>query len=232
MKKTVVIHQPDFAPYLGFFHRLLHADLYVVLDHVQFVNGTSRAWTHRDKIKTANGEKWLSLSVNKVPRDTAINQIELSKKVDWRTNNLRLLQEAYRKAPFFDEIYSEVEQLYQNSEEMLCQFNLKVIEWLFEVFDLLVPMVLSSQLNVVGSKNELLVDILQKVEANCYLSGVGAGDYFNSKPFDNAGIEVLWQDFTHPEYPQMYGEFIPYMSCLDLLFNCGVSRSRKLLREI
>ena len=92
-KKTVVIHQPDFVSYLGFFQRLLHADLYIVLDHVQFVNGSSRAWMHRDKIKTAQGEKWLTVSVKKAPRDTAINQIELSTDKDWRQDKLRLVEQ-------------------------------------------------------------------------------------------------------------------------------------------
>ena len=64
--KVVVIHQPDFLPYLGFFHRLLHADLFVLLDHVQFVTNGSRSWTHRDKIKTAQGERWLTVGVKKV----------------------------------------------------------------------------------------------------------------------------------------------------------------------
>ena len=97
MSKTVVIHQPDFMPYLGFFHRFLLADLYIALDHIQFVH-SSRGWTHRDKIKTAFGERWLALSVKKAPRDTPINKIELTTTTDWVGNNLNLLRENYRKA--------------------------------------------------------------------------------------------------------------------------------------
>ena len=112
MTKTVVIHQPDFAPYLGFFDRFLQADLYIVLDHVQFVTGTSRSWTHRDKIKTPAGEKWLTLSTRKAPRDTPINQIELSDSIDWAKDNLNLLDANYRRAPFFDEIMPQLRSLY------------------------------------------------------------------------------------------------------------------------
>ena len=72
MKKVAVIHQPDFLPWPGFFHRLLRADLYIALDHVQFVTGTSRSWTHRDRIKTTSGPRWLSLSTQKAPLDTPI----------------------------------------------------------------------------------------------------------------------------------------------------------------
>lgn len=231
MKRTVVIHQPDFAPYLGFFHRFLQADLYVVLDHVQFVTNTSRSWTHRDKIKTSSGEKWLTLSVKKSALGTPINEIELSTAVDWRTNNLRLLESNYKKAPFFKEIFPEIEHLYQSQETLLAEFNMIFIEWLMEAFDARLPYVKSSSLDPVGQSNELLVDILAKVEATSYLSGLGAKDYFDPQPFDAANIEVVWQKFNHPVYPQPNGDFLPYLSSMDMLFNCGIKRSRELLRN-
>ena len=77
----------------------------------------------------------------------------------------------------------------------------------------------------------LLVDILQKVRADKYLSGVGAKAYFDPAPFAAAGIEVTWQDFKHPVYPQLYGDFIPYLSSIDLLFNCGIKKSHEILRS-
>lgn len=230
-KKIVVIHQPDFAPYLGFFHRFLHADFYIALDHVQFVN-SSRSWTNRDKIKTAQGEKWLTLSVKKAPRDTAINQIELSADTGWWQDNLRLLEQNYRKAPFYGELMPEIERLYTRPFHMLCDFNMASIEMLMDMLDVRIPWVWSSGLNPVGAKNELLVDLLQKVSATHYLSGVGARDYFDPLPFAKAGIEVIWQDFTHPVYAQQFGDnFVPYLSALDVLFNHGAKASREILRR-
>ena len=229
-KKTVVIHQSDFAPYLGFFHRFLHADFYIALDHVQFVYG-SRAWTHRDKIKTAQGEKWLTVSVKKVPRDTAINQIELSTDTDWRKENLSLLEQNYRKAPYYKELMPELERLYAQHFPLLRDFNMASIEMLMDMLDVRIPWVWSSSLDPVGAKNELLVDLLKKVSATHYLSGVGARDYFEPEPFANAGVEVVWQDFTHPVYSQQFGNFVPYLSALDVLFNHGVTVSREMLRR-
>lgn len=229
-KKVVVIHQPDFVPYLGFFHRFMNADMYIALDHVQFVNSSSRAWTHRDKIKTAQGEKWLTVSVKKAPRDTAINQMELSADTNWRQDNLRLLEQNYRKAPCYNELMPEIERLYAQPFHMLRDFNMASIEMLMDMLDVRIPWVWSSSLNPVGKKNELLVDLLQKVSATHYLSGVGARDYFDPAPFREAGIEVAWQNFTHPIYPQLYGEFAPYLSGMDLLFNCGVEKSREILK--
>lgn len=231
-KKVVVIHQPDFMPYIGFFHRLLHADLFILLDHVQFVSGSSRSWMNRDKIKTAQGEKWLTVSVEKAPRDTAINQIELSVGVDWRKDNLRLLEQNYRKAPYYTELMPEIERLYAQPFHTLRDFNMASIEMLMDMLDVRIPWLWSSCLNPAGKKNELLVDLLEKVSATHYFSGVGARDYYDPEPFAKAGIEMIWQDFAHPLYPQQFGEFIPYLSSIDMIFNCGRERSREILRAI
>ena len=229
-KKIVVIHQPDFMPYLGFFHRFLHADMYIALDHVQYVS-SSRSWTNRDKIKTEKGEKWLTVSVKKAPRYTAINQIELSTDIDWRQDNLRVLEQNYRKSPFYDELMLEVERLYTQPFQRLCDFNIASIEMLMDMLDVRIPWVWSSNLEPIGAKNELLVDLLQKVSSTDYLSGQGARDYFEAEPFVKAGIDVIWQDFTHPVYAQQFVGFIPYLSALDVLFNHGIMTSREILRR-
>ncbi|WP_298258725.1 WbqC family protein [Bradyrhizobium sp.] len=230
MSRTAVIHQPDFLPYLGFFERLLHADVFVLLDSVQYVN-SSRGWTHRDKIKTPNGAKWISISVNSVPRDTPICEIELSDHVDWRTNHLNLLRENYRKSPHFAEIFPEIEQLYACRCTKLSDFNRASIELLMRLFDIRIETVTATSLFPDGKSNELLVNILKKIGADRYLSGSGAKAYFRPEPFAAAGVEVLWQDFQHPVYTQLHGDFVPYLSSIDLLLNCGADQSRKILRN-
>lgn len=232
MSRVVVIHQPDFAPYLGFLHRFLKADLYIALDHVQFVQHTSRAWTHRDKIKTPRGERWLTLSVQKTPRETPIDAVELSTTRDWRRENLDLIRENYRTASGFAEIFPWIEQLYSFSTNRLADFNLSVIAALMDAFDVRIPTVRSSTLSPAGRKNELLVDLLVKVGASVYISGVGARAYLDETRFRDAGIEVRWQDFEHPAYPQLHGAFIPFLSSFDVLLNCGIEGSRALLRGL
>lgn len=230
MSKTVVIHQPDFLSYLGFFHRLLHADQFIILDHVQFVK-SNRSWTHRDKIKTLNGDAWLTVSVKKCPRDTAINQVQLSENEIWRESNLNLLKQNYGKAPFFDEVHPYVESLYGKTHSRLIDFNMSSIHMLCDLFAIEIDMVFSSDLDCHSRKNELLVEILSKVGATHYLSGLGARDYFDPEPFSAADIEVVWQDFPHPVYPQLHGDFMAGLSSIDLLYNCGIEKSKTILRE-
>lgn len=229
-KKTVVIHQPDFMPYLGFFHRFLDADLYIALDHVQYVN-SSRAWTNRDKIKTLQGEKWLTVSINKTSRETMINQVELSTSVNWRQNHFDLLKQNYENTAFYNEIFPKVEELYSLPFKMLSDFNIASIEMLMDMLDVKIPWILSSDLNPKGKKNDLLVDLLEKVSATHYVSGVGAIDYFDPEPFARSDIEIIWQKYVPVKYEQKFGDFIPYLTSLDLLFNHGIKTSRELLRR-
>lgn len=225
-----VMHQPDFLPYLGFFHRLMLADAYVVLDIVK-ISDRSRNWTNRDKIKTRNGEKWLTVGTVKYPRGTPINQIRLNS-TDWRNDNLNLIKANYLKARYFNEIYPNIQELYNYECEYLYEFNMRSIMMLNELFGIQVEILYAHDLDVVGSKNELNVDILKKLDAKEYLSGIGARDFHNQQLFDEAGINVIWQDFKHPVYPQQFGEFIPYLSSIDMLFNCGIEESRRIMREL
>jgi hypothetical protein len=227
--KTVVIHQPDFIPWLGFFDRLLQADLFVALDSVQFVH-SNRSWTHRDKIKTGQGERWITVSVKKPSRTTAINEVLLAEDTSWRQDNLNLIAANYKSAPFFDEIFPAVRELYKRPDALLADFTLSSIDMLMDMLAIRVPVVRSGTLGASGAKSELLVDILQRVGATHYLSGVGARAYLDSSLFEAKGIEVRWQEFTHPVYPQLHGAFIPMLTTLDMLFNCGIARSRSILR--
>ena len=229
MNKTVVIHQPDFLPYLGFFHRFLLADMWVVFDDVQFLAG-SRSWHNRDKIKTPHGERWITVGVKKVPRETMINEVYLADD-GWEERSLNLLKENYRKALFFNEIFPCIEKLYSHDCEKLVDFNMRSIEMLMNMFDIKIETVFASTLNAAGKKTEKLVDICKKVGGTAYLTGTGSRDYLQEPLFEAEGIKVIWQDFKHPVYSQLYGEFIPYLSAIDVLFNCGIEKSREIIRS-
>lgn len=231
MSLTVVIHQPDFLPWLGFFHRLLHADLFIALDHAQFVTGTSRNWANRDRVKTSTGPRWLSLHVRKAPLGTPIREILLAPDPAWRSDNLNLLRESYRRAPYFDEIFPGIEALYAAPHTRLVDMTLASIDLLCNFVDIQVPRRLSSEMAPVGANNEMLVDLLRKAGATHYLSGLGAQAYFDPAPFANARLEVRWQAFEHPVYPQQHGGFVPMLSTIDLLFNCGADQAREILRR-
>lgn len=231
MKKTVVIHQPDFIPYLGFFHRLLQADLFVILDDVQF---SKSGWHHRDQIKVSYGDKkiWLTLSIKKAPTNTNINKIILAMQQKEKQKLLNKIISNYSKSEYFKEIEPYISDMILNQSVNLAEYNFYIIKKLIAIFDIDIPILIASKLNHKGKGNNMNIDILQKVDATHYLSGIGAKDYHNNLLFEEVNIDVVWQEFTHPIYTQLYGEFIPYLSSIDLLFNCGIKKSREILRSI
>ena len=228
--RITAIHQPDFIPYLGFFHRLVLADYFIVLDHVQFVK-SNNSWTHRDKIKTRNGAKWLTISVEKPNRSTAINQVKLSNQTKWRNDHINLIRENYRNSLYFKEVFPDIVQLYSQKTDSLISFNFTLLEWVMKVLNIKINIVFSSRLNPSGQKNDLLVDLLNKINSTHYLSGIGAKNYFNPLPFKKNNIEVIWQKFSPPRYTQINGDFIENLSIIDLLFNCGQKGTKNILEN-
>lgn len=217
--KRVCIHQPDFLPYLGFFDRLLFTDVFIILDDVQFLR---RGWHHRDKIKTKQGESWLTLSIKKGDYYQKINQVLLGEDRDvWVPRNLNLIKENYRDAPYFDNYFSQIKDIYQLPLVKMIDINMEFLKFCFDAFNLQVNKIFSSDLNVEGQNNQKLINLVKAVEGTHYLSGTGARAYLDEGMFAQEGIVVEWQEFKHPIYSQLHGEFIPYLSCIDLLFNCG-----------
>lgn len=228
--KLVVIHQPDFIPYIGFFDRLVKADIYVVLDNVQYVRRNKEQWTNRDRIKTRNGIKWITANVKKADNQTKINEIYLSEEHDWRRKCKNILHNSYCHAPCFESVNPYVEKIFDFRCELLADFNIHAICIINEMLDIKTSMVLASDLSPKGNKDALNIDIMKKLGYTRYLSGIGARAYCNEENYEKNGIKILWQDFQHPIYTQQFGDFIPYLSILDMLYNCGIEKSRRILR--
>jgi hypothetical protein len=115
---------------------------------------------------------------------------------------------------------------------MMVDFNMESIRLLMGWFGIEIPYVFASDIGVEGRSNEMIAGLLAKVGATCYLSGTGAKAYFEPTPYEKAGVEIVWQAYTPPVYPQIQGGFMPNMSSIDMFFNCGIEQSRILLREI
>lgn len=226
--KRVCIHQPDFAPWLGFFDRLLDVDVLIILDDAQFLR---RGWHHRDKIKTRSGSDWLTLSVAKAEQRTPINEIRLQPdRESWVPGNLGLLVENYRAAPAFETGYPAIEALYRQPFDKMVDLNMAFLHHAFAAFDIDVEVAFASSLGVSGARTQRLVDLVKAVDGTHYLSGTGALDYLEPELFEQAGIGLEIQRFRHPVHPQLHGEFVSHLSCIDALLNTGAA-ARDVLRS-
>jgi hypothetical protein len=224
----VVIRQPDFLPYLGYFDRLLDCDLFVALDDVQFQKG---GWNHRDKIKTPRGPAWLTLAVSKGPLHRLIREVELgANHEEWVAKNLALIEENYRPAAAFAEVFPEISRIYWGGATRLLELNMQFLRFVLDYLQIPLSIRSSSDLGVHGTGNERLINLVRAVGGTEYLSGTGALDYLRPELFDAAGINLSLQAFRHPTYPQLWGAFEPYLSVLDVMMNCGTG-AREVVRS-
>lgn len=224
---TICIHQPDFVPYLGFFQRLLMAEHFILLDDVQFIR---RGWQHRDRIKGRKGSTWLTLGLRKGEYLQQINDVELSDDPIWVTNNLNMIRECYGKAKHFAEVFPKIEAIYCADHRRMIDINYAFLELAIEYFEIEISISLASKYCIKSTNSSRLLALVKERNGDAYLTGTGSRDYLDEAMFLAAGVRVIWQDFKHPVYRQLYGEFEPMLSCLDVLFNCGRD-SAKVLRS-
>lgn len=228
MSTVVAIHQPNYLPWIGYFHKILRADTFVYLDSVEF---NSDSLTHRNKIKTPDGEHLLTVPISgSSSADIANLEIDTSKR--WQRNHRKSIEVHYTNATYFDE-FEDLISIYEDYEwTNLAELNITIIDHLIDTLGIETELIRSSDMSVGGSKTELLVDICETLSADVYFSGSGGRDYHDESLFDEAGIDIVYQEFTHPEYPQQFGEFIPKLSFIDALFNVGAEGGRDLLRSL
>ena len=199
----------------------------ILLDDAQFQKG---GWNHRDKIKTAAGTKWLTLPIDKGPLARSIADVRLQHDArGWCDHNLNQLRESYREARWFEPVVAELEARYRAGHARMVDLNFALLDYLMGALDVEPEIVWASQLECPGRSTERLVELVRAVGGSHYLSGTGALDYLDAEPFARAGITLELQRFEHPCYPQLHGEFVPYLSSIDALFNCGPA-ARALIR--
>jgi len=218
--KKVSIHQPEHLPWLGFFHKIIQVDEFVLLDNVQF---RKNYFQNRNKIRTAQGWQWITVPVKKFHFNQKINEIEISYNQNWQEKNLRLIEQNYTKARYFKNYFSEFKKIYSSKFQLLRDLNIELIKFLLGKFGINTKVYISSELlkDVGKGGTEVNLNLCKKLNADIYLSGPFGKDYLDIPKFEQAGIKVEFHQFEHPIYKQLYDPFIPKMSSIDLLFNYG-----------
>ena len=228
----VVILQPSYIPWRGYFDQIFRADLFVFYDDVQY---DKRGWRNRNQIKTPKGKQWLTIPVNSRGAQTEnipINQIRMVWDNRWSQNHLKALQHSYSKAPHFGEYAALLEKFYRRQDDFLADFTTEfTIALAHELGNTHTRFMRSSELaGIDGQKTDRLIQILQAVGAVHYISGPSARDYIEQEKFDAAGITLEYMEYNYPEYPQLYPPFDPYVSILDLLFMTGPEAPNYILK--
>lgn len=229
------IMQPTYIPWLGYFDLIDRVDKFVFLDDVKL---EKCSWQVRNRVKTPQGELYLTIPIRKTKsRDRLlINEAVINDKEPWRKKHLKSIFYAYRKSEFFNEVYPFTEKLINNKTIKLYDLNINIITAISNRIGIDKKFILSSNLKNLSGKKELrIVSICKEINCDKYLSPQGSAVYIEKNlpggEFPKSNIGLFYHNYKHPVYKQLYTEFLPYMSILDLLFNCGFNKSLKVIRN-
>lgn len=224
--RTVVISQPTYLPWTGYFRIMKEADVYVFLDNVQFER---RSWQSRNRIKSVNNFIWLSIPTHH-DGQRRITEVEIDNSKDWRRQHLHAIQTSYGKAPFFKEYYPWFKTVFESNWDDLASLNIYLIKQIASILGISPVFVRGSKLGIDAKRTNLLLDICKLFGADRYVSSIGAKSYMEEDGakalFDSEGIKVEFLQIKSFEYPQLFGGFIPELSIVDLLFNCGPNSTK------
>ncbi len=219
------IMQPTYLPWLGYFELLYKADIFILLDNVKLEKSS---WHVRNRIKSANGELMLTVPVTLVKGrlQSSIIDAKIDRKKPWMQKHLKSIRQCYSKTPNFDEFYPILENLVICTEMSLGNYTSNIIRGLVSYLGISTPILKASEIkNITGYKDERLLSICRTIDATSYYSPKGSSEYLDRENYggalENAGIRVTYQNFSSIIYPQRFGTFIPNLSIIDAIFNCG-----------
>jgi hypothetical protein len=218
--------QPAYIPWLGYFDRVAASDLHIVLDHVSMDINSKTKFTNRNKVRTKDGWTWLTVPLKSKGKygQLFIDQLEVVED-KWNIKHWKSIENCYRKAPYFEEHGPALQDIFLNRPVRLVDFITLINDYLFSSLNIPTKRANSSEMNVAGDQSDLILNLCVAAGATKYISGPFGRDYLDQGSFDAKGIEILYHDYDHPQYSQVYEGFEPYMSVLDLLFNHGPESS-------
>ena len=223
--KRVVISQPMFFPWVGMFEQTRLADVYVHYDDVQFSKGS---FTNRVQIKTARGSEWLSIPLRDLRLGQKICEVAVDDRQDWRHRHLQMLSEAYAAAPFFDEMLALAKAVYARPAVTLCEVAIASMEAVWGYYPSARPQEIlwSSAMGIGGQSSRRVLDVVKRAGGTHYITGHGARQYLDHALFEAEGVRVEYLNYQKQAYPQLHGEFTPFVSVLDLIANLGKDGAR------
>jgi len=213
-------HQPNYLPWLGYFDKMKKCDVFVIEDTVQF---EYHGYTNRNRIKTRDGVRWLTVPAKAPARRQPITEVEIANDSDrkWRRRHWGTLQANYGGAPHWSEYNGFFEEVYARKWERLIDLNMHLIKGIMGFLGIDRVLVLASALGAKGTKSQLIIAQCKALGADAYLSGAGAKAYVDTLEFKDAGIELVFQEFKYPTYLQLHGDYIANLSVIDYLFCTG-----------
>ena len=216
----VAIMQPTYLPWLGYFDMMSKADVFILLDNVQFEKSS---WQQRNRIRTSDGFITLSVPVLKKRKfGQTLAEVQIADVHRHWIKHLRSLELNYRNSPYFNFLYPELQAQLPPQGRSLAEYNGTLISIIASHLSITTPMIFGSEINANGTKAELSANQVAAVGGTEFLAAHNSYDYVSKEPrFLELGITVEYHSYTPQPYQQMRPGFVPYMSAVDALFCLG-----------
>ncbi len=212
------VHQPMYLPYPGFFHKLSMADVFVVMDDVQY----DKRFTNRNRILVPQGPLWLSVPIVKEDKFHENRFVRINNSIDWRPDHLRKLHNSYTNAPFFHLYEEHLKGVLTRDWDLLFDLDFELVRAVAGWLGIKTKMVRESELDVTGTSTERLINACKAVGADTYVSGVGGKNYMDEESFSKNGLRLVYQSYHPVPYGQRFTKtFVPDLSIVDMLANVG-----------
>lgn len=219
MCMKIAIMQPYIFPYIGYFQLINAVDRFVILDDVNYIN---KGWINRNNI-LVNGKKSLfTIPLKEASQNKWINEIYISDEIKWKINFLKTIEQNYKKATYFSNVYPIIEEIVNSSISKISDFNYYSISKINNYFGVKTEIISSSSIygnNELKAHNKIL-DICLKEKASIYINPIGGLELYNKKDFTEKKIELFFIKSDDIRYSQFANDFAPWLSVIDvMMFN-------------
>src|SRR6266481_95426 len=217
--RSVAIMQPYFLPYIGYFQLLAAVDKFVVLDDVNYIN---RGWVNRNRLLLNGVAHSFTVPLRGASQNRLICDIELVGEQGWRDKLMRTIRQAYGQAPCFAQVSALLESMVNYPSVRLDEFLLNSLCEIVRYLSLEGEIVSTSRVykNANLKGQERILDICRQERADVYINPIGGVVLYDRPSFLQQGIQFYFLRSRPVSYPQGKGEYVPWLSILDvLMFN-------------
>lgn len=226
--KKVAISQPRYLPAANYIERIMISDIFVMLDNVQH---QKRAYEHRNKVRTSNGDTWLSIPIDrKKSNSDNIKDLLIRNQENWTKNHLKTFKYNYKKTPYYSEIITLLENFYNKERDTLNSVVCDMLNIILKYLEIDSNIIWASNYEWETNNDDLLVEITDYFDGDIYISGPNGRNYIEENKFSDKNIDVLYHEYNHPVYEQVWGEFMEYMTVWDMMFYYG-KETKNILRS-
>lgn len=224
---TLGSNQPYLFPYIGFWQLMNISDIYVISDSMQYIR---KGYINRNNILFEGKRHLFTLEVLGVHTETLINEVTVGRSP---LKIIRTIAHAYKKAPYFEEVYPMLEEIFLNDEKNLAKYLANSIEKIAQYLDMDTKFIYLSDLQGETSLRgqDRVIDICKRVKADRYINAIGGQELYDKKDFLQEGIKLNFLKTGDIEYKQFYNEFVPNLSIIDVMMFNSKEEIKEILKK-